>query len=55
MSFLKTWKQRFAMKATYKALIESLLNIERVEDARGVCQVLKRVQNERTENAKGES
>ena len=40
------------MKATYKALIQSLLNIERVEDARGVCLVLKSVQNEKTENSK---
>ena len=52
VSFLKTWKQKFAMKATYKALIQSLLNIERVEDARGVCLVLKSVQNEKTENSK---
>ena len=41
ISFLKAWKQKFAMKATYRALIESLLGIKRVEDARGVCQVLK--------------
>ena len=41
ISFLKAWKQKFAMKATYRALIESLLAIKRVEDARGVCQVLK--------------
>ena len=41
ISFLETWKQKFAMKATYRALIESLLRIKRVEDARGVCQVLK--------------
>ena len=25
ISFLKAWKQKFAMKATYRALIESLL------------------------------
>ena len=41
ISFLKTWKQKFAMKATYRALIESLLGIKRMEDARGVCEVLK--------------
>ena len=41
ISFLETWKQKFAMKATYRVLIESLLGIKRVEDARGVCQVLK--------------
>ena len=40
-SFLETWKQKFATKATYRALIESLLGIKRVEDARGVCWVLK--------------
>ena len=51
VSFLKTWKQKFAMKATYKALIQSLLNIERVEDARGVCLVLKSARNEKTENS----
>ena len=41
ISFLEKWKQKFAMKATYRVLIESLLGIKRVEDARGVCQVLK--------------
>ena len=41
ISFLKLWKQKFAMKATYRVLIESLLGIKRVEDARGVCQVLR--------------
>ena len=41
VSFLETWKQKFATKATYRALIESLLGIKRVEDARGVCWVLK--------------
>ena len=41
VSFLETWKQKVAMKATYRALIESLLGIKSVEDARGVCQVLK--------------
>ena len=41
VSFLKEWKQRFAMKATYRALMESLLGIKRVQDATGVCQVLK--------------
>ena len=45
ISFLKAWKQKFAMKATYRALMESLLGIKRVEDARGVCQVLKDSQN----------
>ena len=55
VSFLKTWKQKFAMKATYKALIQSLLNIERVEDARGVCLVVKSIQKERTENVNSKS
>ena len=45
VSFLKEWKQKFAMKATYRALMESLLGIKRVEDATGVCQVLKDSQN----------
>ena len=45
ISFLKEWKQKFAMKATYRALMESLLGIKRVEDARGVCQVLRDSQN----------
>ena len=47
ISFLKAWKQKFAMKATYRALMESLLGIKRVEDARGVCQVLKKSWNEK--------
>ena len=47
ISFLEKWKQKFAMKATYRVLIESLLGIKRVEDARGVCQVLKGEQHDR--------
>ena len=45
ISFVKEWKQKFAMKATYRALMESLLGIKRVQDATGVCQVLKDSQN----------
>ena len=41
VNFLKEWKQKLAMKATYRALMESLLGIKRVEDATGVCRVLK--------------
>jgi hypothetical protein len=41
VSFIKSWKQKFAMRATYRVLIQSLLSIERVDDARGVCQILK--------------
>ena len=45
ISFLRTWKQKFAMKATYRALMESLLGIKRAEDATGICQVLKESQS----------
>ena len=40
ISFLKTWKQKMSFKATYRALVDALLSIERAEDARGVCQIL---------------
>ena len=40
VSFLGKWKQKRSYKATYKALVESLLSIQRVDDARGVCRVL---------------
>ena len=40
VSFLKRWKQKRCAKATYLALVEALLNIKRVEDARGLCQLL---------------
>lgn len=39
-SFLKLWKQKMSIKATYRALIDSLLRIGRGDDAKGVCQVL---------------
>ena len=41
IGFLRTWKQKFSMRATYRILIKALLNIQRAEDARGVCQLLK--------------
>ena len=40
VSFLHTWKQKMAFKATYRALVDALLSIGRAEDARGVCQIL---------------
>ena len=39
-SFLKRWQQK-SVKATYRALVDALLKIERVHDAKGVCQLLK--------------
>ena len=51
VSFLKEWKQKFAMKATYRALMESLLGITRAEDALGVCQVLRDSQNSNVQGA----
>ena len=41
-SFLKLWKQKLSIKATYKALVDSLLKIGRGNDAKGVCQILQR-------------
>ena len=41
VSFLDKWKQKRSYEATYRALVESLLSIQRMEDARGVCCVLK--------------
>lgn len=41
IGFLGKWKQKMSIRATYRALIASLLSIERAEDARCVCQVLK--------------
>ena len=45
ISFLKAWKQKFAMKATYRALMESLLGIKRAKDATGICQALQESQS----------
>ena len=39
-SFLERWEQK-SVKATYRALVDALLRIERVNDAKGVCQLLK--------------
>jgi hypothetical protein len=36
VSFLKAWKQKFAIFATYRVLVGALLGIQRVEDARGI-------------------
>ena len=40
VSFLDKWKQNRSYEATYRALVESLHSIKRMEDARGVCRVL---------------
>ena len=37
VSFLEVWKQKMSFKATYRVLVESLLKIERVDDAKGIC------------------
>ena len=41
ISLLHTWKQKMSFTATYRALVDALLDIGRAEDARGVCQILK--------------
>lgn len=41
LSFFSKWKQKRGSKATYKCLISALLEIECVEDAEGVCKMLK--------------
>ena len=41
VGFLKVWKQKNSFKATYKLLVSALLSIQRTEDARAVCQLLK--------------
>ena len=41
IGFLEKWKQKMSMRAIYRALMSSLLNITRAEDARSVCQILK--------------
>ena len=38
VSFLEVWKQKVSFKATYRVLVESLLKIERVDDAKGICE-----------------
>ena len=38
--FLCTWKQRNGTDATYKCLIDALLEIEHREDAESVCEIL---------------
>ena len=40
MKMLKTWKQKFAWKATYRRLIEALLRCHRGGDAQKVCELL---------------
>ena len=37
VSFLEVWKQKMSFKATYRVLVESLLKIKRVDDAKGIC------------------
>ena len=39
--FLSVWKQKQCEHATYRALVVALCKIERREDARKVCEVLK--------------
>ena len=38
--FLQTWKSKFAFKATYKRLIEALLECGRADHAEEVCKLL---------------
>ena len=40
MEMLKTWKQKFVWKATYRRLIEALLRCRRGGDAQKVCELL---------------
>ncbi len=39
--FLSVWKQKQCEHATYRTLVVALCKIERREDARKVCEVLK--------------
>ncbi len=41
IEFLSVWKQKQCERATYMALVDALCEIERREDARKVCEVLK--------------
>ena len=40
-AFLKKLKQKSSIKATYRVLVDALLRIERGEDARKLCELLK--------------
>ena len=40
-AFLKEWQQKFSVRATYRKLIEALLEIERTEDALKICELFK--------------
>ena len=40
LAMLRRWKQKFAPKATYGALIEALLKCSRADLARRVCELL---------------
>ena len=39
-AMLRSWKQKLAWKATYRALIEALLKCSRADHARDVCKLL---------------
>ena len=41
VGFLKTWKRKFAFKATYSSLIQALLKRSGADEARKVCKHLK--------------
>ena len=40
-AFLKRLKQKSSIKATYRVLVDALLRVERREDARKLCELLK--------------
>ena len=40
-AFLKEWQQKFSVLATYRKLIEALLEIERTDDALKICELFK--------------
>ena len=40
IEMLRTWKQKFAWKATYRQLIEALLKCRKGDDAQKVCELL---------------
>lgn len=41
LGFLKKWKQKMGIMATWQALMEALLGIEKADNAKKVCEVLK--------------
>ena len=41
IAFLERWMQEFSIWATYRRLIEALLEIKRIDDALKICELFK--------------